>query len=295
MPDLARTQQYQTIARPGGGFAMVALDARESMRALFRDAGRPHEDDDLAAFKRLAARELGQAASAVLCDPGYGSGAIDTMRTEHPGTGLIVAVDRFEEPRYGPLHESRLDERAMDRVVADGGIAALKLYLFWRPDADPHARLEDARRFIDACRRLGVLALIEGVVTSTPDLAGFNDALVRAADEFGRLSPDLYKTQLPTLGRADDATIEREAARITDATGVPWVVLSNGVTDDRFPAAVAAACRGGASGVLAGRGVWRAALSAPDPVVELGAGGRKRLGRIIEVVDAHARPWMDAV
>jgi len=295
MPDLARTQQFTTIARPAGGFAMVALDARESMRALFRDAGRPHDDADLEAFKLLAARELAGAASAVLCDPLYGSEAIDALRAEHPETGLIVAVDRFEEPRFGPLHEARLDEESMERVVAGGGISALKLYLFWRPEADPHARLDDAQRFVDTCRRLGVLALLEGVVTATPDHPGFDDALVRAADEFGRVSPDIYKTQLPTFGRADDATIEREATRISDAVGVPWVVLSNGVADDRFPSAVAAACRGGASGVLAGRGVWRAALSSADPAAELATGGRERLRRIIDAVDAHARPWSDAL
>jgi len=32
---------YESIARPGGGFAMVALDARESMRGLFQNAATP--------------------------------------------------------------------------------------------------------------------------------------------------------------------------------------------------------------------------------------------------------------
>ena len=63
---------YESIARPGGGFAMVALDARESMRGLFRDAGHPDEDHDLSDFKELAAREVAAGASAVLCDPCMG-------------------------------------------------------------------------------------------------------------------------------------------------------------------------------------------------------------------------------
>lgn len=290
MPDRA-APRLDALARPGGGFAMVAIDARESMRGIFRDAGRPDDDDDLRSFKRDAARELGGLASAVLCDPLYGADAADVMRQQHPGIGLIIAVDAFDEPRYGPLREARLDESAMDRAVAGGGVAALKLYLFWRPGEQPATRLDDARRFVERCRELGVLSLLEGVVTAQPGDAGFDDALVRAADELCSVRPDVYKTQLPTFGRGDDETVEAEARRVSDAAGVPWVVLSNGVESDRFATAVAAACRGGASGLLAGRGVWRAALADDDPAAELATGGRERLAELIRVVDEHARPW----
>lgn len=295
MPDRDPPALYDAIARPGGGFAMVALDARESMRGIFRDAGRSHEDEDLASFKELAVHQVAPIASAVLCDPLLGGRAIAAMRRDHPRTGLIVAVDRFDEPRYGPLAETSLDVDAMDAAVAGGGVTALKLYLFWRPDGEPHFRADDARRFVEHSHELGVLALLEGVVTASPDDPAFDDALVRAAEDFGRFAPDVYKTQLPTFGRGDDATVEREARRITDAVGVPWVVLSNGVDADRFVSAVAASCRGGASGLLAGRGVWRAAVSTDDPEAELATGGRDRLSALVDVVDAEARPWRDAV
>jgi sulfofructosephosphate aldolase len=294
MPDRTISALYDAISRPGGGFAMVALDARESMRGLFRDAGRPHEDPDLSSFKELATHRIAPLASAVLCDPLLGQRAIDAMRRDHPATGLIVAVDHFEEPRFGPLSESRLDVEAMDRAVAGGGVSALKLYLFWRPDGDPHFLAEDARRFVEHAHELGVLALLEGVVTAAPGDPAFDDALVRAAEDFGAFAPDVYKTQLPTFGLADDEGVEREARRVSEAVGVPWVVLSNGVDPGRFASAVAAAARGGASGVLAGRGVWRAALTADDPDAELATGGQERLRELVEVVDAVARPWRDA-
>lgn len=282
---------YDAIARPSGGLCMVAIDARESMRALVRDAARPDSDGDLSAFKQLVAREMAPLASAVLCDPTYGQAAMHVLRDEHPATGLIVAVDRFDEPRYGPLRESTLDSDAMALAVASGGVSALKLYLFWRPEAEVHFRKDDARRFVEGCRDLEVLALLEGVVTGDADDPSFNDSLVRAAEQMGALAPDVYKTQVPTFGRADDDIIERESHRVSDAVGVPWVVLSNGVASDRFSSAVAAACRGGASGVLAGRGVWRAALSSPDPAEELETGGRARLQELVDIVDQHARPW----
>jgi sulfofructosephosphate aldolase len=295
MPDRDRSTLYDAIARPSGGFAMVALDARESMRDIFRDAGRPHEDRDLSSFKERSVHRLAPEASAVLCDPLLGASAIDAMRRDYADTGLIVAVDHFDEPRYGPLIESSLDSDAMGRAVAGGGVSALKLYLFWRPDADPHFRADDARRFVERCRELEVLSLIEGVVTSSPDQRGFDDALVRAAEDFARFAPDVYKTQLPTFGRADDDVVERQARRITEAVGVPWVVLSNGVAGDRFVSAVRAACHGGASGLLAGRGVWRAALAVDDPDDELATTGRARLRALVEVVDAHARSCRTAL
>lgn len=286
-----RAPLYEAIARPSGGLCMVAIDARESMRGLFRDAARPDSDSDLSAFKQLVAREMAPLASALLCDPRYGQAAMQVLRDEHPATGLIVAVDRFDEPRYGPLRESTLDEDAMALAVAAGGVSALKLYLYWRPEAEVHFREDDARRFVDQCRDLGVLALLEGVVTGPVDDPTFNDSLIRAAEQMGASAPDVYKTQVPTFGRADDETIERESRRLSDAVGVPWVVLSNGVDSTRFPGAVAAACRGGASGVLAGRGVWRAALSSPDPTDELKSGGRARLQELNDIVDHYARPW----
>ena len=295
MRDRELSTLYDAIARPGGGLAMVALDARESMRAIFRDANRPHEDRDLSSFKRLAVHRVAPIASAVLCDPLLGQDAIAAMRQDHPQTGLIVAVDHFDEPRFGPLSESRLDVAAMARAVEGGGVSALKLYLFWRPDGDPHFRRDDAHRFVEHCHELGVLALLEGVVVAGPDDPRFDDELVRAAEELGRAEPDVYKTQLPTFGRADDEVVRREAQRITDAVGVPWVVLSNGVADDRFASAVSAACAGGASGLLAGRGVWRAALATADPDAELATIGRERLQALVDVVDEHARPWRVAV
>ncbi len=80
---------------------------------------------------------------------------------------------------------------------------------------------------------------------------------------------------------------------MTASLPCPWVVLSSGVSIDDFPAAVEAACRGGASGFLAGRAVWRDAIG-PDPEPALRERSVPRLRRLAEVVDATARPWHEA-
>jgi sulfofructosephosphate aldolase len=71
------------------------------------------------------------------------------------------------------------------------------------------------------------------------------------------------------------------------------VVLSQGVAPDRYPAAVEAACSGGASGMLAGRAVWTATLGADDPTEQLRAHSVPRLQQLGAIVDAHGRPWRE--
>ena len=73
----------------------------------------------------------------------------------------------------------------------------------------------------------------------------------------------------------------------------PWVVLSQGVDPARYPRAVEAACRGGASGMLAGRAVWTATLTADDPRPLLREHSVPRLRELAAIVDEHGRPWRD--
>jgi sulfofructosephosphate aldolase len=68
-------------------------------------------------------------------------------------------------------------------------------------------------------------------------------------------------------------------------------VLSQGVAPEDFPRAVEAACKGGASGMLAGRAVWTPALVADDPTEALRSYSIPRLEELARIVDANGRPW----
>jgi sulfofructosephosphate aldolase len=119
------------------------------------------------------------------------------------------------------------------------------------------------------------------------------DAIVEAARELGAVRPSLYKCQVPLGGRGDQAEIEAWCREIDAALPVPWVVLSQGVDPDDFPRAVEAACSGGASGLLAGRALWTAALEAGDPSELLRGRSVPRLQQLAAIVDAHGRPWRE--
>ena len=120
-------------------------------------------------------------------------------------------------------------------------------------------------------------------------------AILATCSELGGLGMDVYKAEVPMHGQGDPAEIERRCRQMTEVLPCPWVVLSQGVSIDDFPAAVAAACRGGASGFLAGRAVWSDTLSAPNHRTAIEAVSVPRLQRLRETVERLARPWPDAI
>ena len=274
------------LARESGTFAMVAMDQRESLRTMLaQHHSAPVEDEQLVRFKLTVARELAPYASGFLIDRQYGFDEVVAKRLIPRSCGLILAVDVLEQPPGGVVEDTSLEDR-----VEPGPAVALKLLVIWRDDAERPRRLETSRRFVELADRHGVLSVLEGVVRDAPDREA---AIVEAAAELSSVGPSLYKCEVPLRGRADPGEIERRAAAIDAAVACPWVVLSQGVEPDEFPAAVEAACRGGASGFLAGRALWTATLAAEDPTGLLREHSVPRLRELGAIVDAHGRPWQE--
>ena len=80
---------------------------------------------------------------------------------------------------------------------------------------------------------------------------------------------------------------------LTATIDCPWVVLSTGVAPVQFAGLVAASCRGGASGFLAGRGIWASSLATGDPALHLAGPAADGLRELARIVDAEARPWTE--
>jgi sulfofructosephosphate aldolase len=132
--------------------------------------------------------------------------------------------------------------------------------------------------------------VLEGVVRG-PDGFDRESAIVEAARELASVGCDLYKCEVPTHGAGSPDEITAWSRRIDEAVACPWVVLSQGVDPVAFPSAVEAACRGGASGMLAGRAVWTATLAADDPTKLLREHSVPRLRELADIVDRHGHPW----
>lgn len=283
-----------SLALPDGGFAMVALDQRESMRDMLAAAGKPADDDALREFKREGMAALSPYASAVLVDRAYGlPTASDAARPAPrlaPNCALILAADALDQVNGQPVADTDVDPEITPELVGRVGAAALKLLVIWRAERGADHRADIVGRFLTLCREAGVPSIVEGVVRGDwADDSERSNAIVAAAKELGAMGPALYKGEVPTHAGGDSAVVEQRCAEITGVLDCPWVVLSSGVPPDEFPAAVAAACRGGASGFLAGRAIWTAALRADRPTDALRTDAAVRLQHLVRLVRDERR------
>lgn len=294
----ARRPSLGALARPSGALAMLALDQRESLRAMFRSANNVEPSErDVGDFKIAAARALTPSASAVLLDVETGLRPVLDAGAISPGCGLIVAADRLTQAVGGPVEWTETDEAVLaDDAVADVA-AAYKLLVIWRPGREAAGRERTVQAFLQGCRRRGKPGIVEGIVRSPsgePHAPDEHAALVvEAAAELGAFGPDVYKAEVPTLGAAPDDDIAAWSQRLGETLDCPWVVLSNGTPADRFADAAVAACRGGASGFLAGRAIWQASLAAPDVAADLASTAATRLRDLAARIDGVARPWTE--
>ena len=164
LPEQIRSGRYSALARPGGGFAMLANDQRESLRTLLADAGRPAADADVSAFKVAVTRVLSPLASAMLIDPLHGLAAVLDAGALSERCGPTVAADVLVQDRGQPVRATYVDgSLPLHRFVADGA-QALKLLVLWGPDHDRAARTRMVADFVASCERLGVLSVVEAIV-----------------------------------------------------------------------------------------------------------------------------------
>lgn len=298
-PGADRTAALAALARPSGGLAMLALDQRGSLESMFAAAGRPVTNTDLDAFRADVLRTVAHHASAVLLERGYLSrGGITRWPAEGPP--LILAVDALDQEPGAPVRDAQLDREAVG-VAPELGARALKLLMPWMAGADDETHDRQAATvsaFVEAAHAAGLPALVEAIVhggTRPGERRATPDELLDAAARLSR-GADVYKAQVPVHGGETVADVTALAREMTQVVGIPWVVLSTGVPDDRFPELVAASCRGGASGFLAGRAIWSRAVPATTDTSRqaLLAASAADLVRLVSIVDAEARPWTEA-
>lgn len=278
------------LTLPSGGFAMLALDQREALRAMFAERqDSPVTDAQLREFKLRAAAVLSPYASGVLLDRQFAFDQAVAAGVVAPGCGLIAAADRFISDERELVARSEIDEDVDPARVKAQGAVAMKLLMIWRPDEDPAQRRAMAAEFVRRCRSANLLSIIEPVSRPPRDGRDWDReaGVLAAARELGSLGADLYKAEVPLYGAGPEAEIRRRCAELTATISSPWVVLSSGVAHDDFPRAVELACQEGASGFLAGRAVWRTVAGAPDVDAALRRDAATRLQRLAEIVDKN--------
>ena len=245
----AHGDRLAPIATKTGMVCGLALDHRDSLRAVARDRGYPDDDRALRALKVKLAKTLAPEASVVLLDAELGTDAM----TERGDVPLVIPL---EAQGYESLGDGRITLllQDMDPQRAAGlGAVGCKLLLPFRPDLAAMARRQEetAAHVIAACRAAGVLSIIEPIVYG--EVPDFSASVIETARRLARLYPDLLKLQYP----GDAASCRRLSAT---CGSVPWVLLGGGTNEKAFLEQLRDACAGGARGFIVGRTAWDLAL-----------------------------------
>lgn len=313
------------LADDDGHFTMVALDQRPPLIAAIAKAKNVAPDAvtfaDMLAAKRMLVQALSSDASSMLLDPNFAvPAALDILPNR---TGLIVTLEehRFVDTPGGRLSRS-IDNWSVEKIRRMGG-DAVKVLAWYRPDASPEvlAHQKDYVRTVGAeCRRHDIPYVLELLVYPFPDSASHTTDYVESPDKRAELviesvrefakpeyAVDLYKLETPLPGSAlpelSDSAESKAAAREFEAVGsicreagIPWVMLSGGVTPDQFGRVLSYAYQAGAQGFLAGRTIWLDAIQSAFPdeaavLAQLDADGRQRLAALTELTRQNAEPW----
>lgn len=269
MPSAMTTSErrgYQQICGDNGLMMVVACDQRGGMRKVLADtpdAQNQINEATLGVVKAAIVRHLANKASCVLLDAVCAVPYVVDDGVLARGTGLLVGLDAsgWDEDAQG-YRISKLVPGVDARRVRELGATGAKLMVYLRPD-HPQANTVNLDIIRDCIADFAAQDLLLVVEILTYQLPGESDDDYRAAFpglivDSARISVEMGAKvlKLPFPGTPE------ACAEITAlCAGVPWAVLSAGVDHATFIGQVETAMQNGASGVIAGRALWKDCIS----------------------------------
>ncbi len=304
---VGKLRGLQQISDDSGRFTMIAMDQRGSLQKMLHPENpKATSYAEMEAVKLGVTEALAPHASGYLLDPEFGVGPA-VNRFVLPGrTGLLVSLETSGYEKQGNWRLTTLLEGWSVEKVKRLGASAAKLLLFFNPDSPREIvdhQLKIVKTVADECRRLDLAFVCEpmsyAVDTSDEEFAHKKaDTIIRTAEVLSPLGFDVLKAEFPGDPKVtpDPDELRKNCERLTRATKVPWVVLSAGADFDVFRGLVDHACRGGASGFLAGRAIWKDAFREKDPKSQMAYvrnQGVKNFRVLADLAHKHATPWWD--
>lgn len=304
----------------------LAIDQRGSLKKMIAEnSSKEVGDEGIINFKKEISSELTKYASSILLDPEYG---LPASELRHEDAGLLLA---YEETGYDATEEGRLPDLLPNwsaKRIKEANADAVKILLYY--DVDESDEINDQKHaFVE---RVGSECMAEDIpyfleiVTydaKNDDVKSaeyakvkphkVNEAMRVFSDE--RYGVDVLKMEVPVnmnfvegYAKEGEAVYTREEAlnyykEQSEATHIPFIFLSAGVSAEMFQETVRFAKEGGSTfnGVLCGRATWKdsVAIFARDGKEAaqewLQTVGRKNIEELNEAVAASATPWTDKI
>ena len=300
---IGKMRRLQQCSTPDGMFVIVALDHRDDLRRLLK----PIEPESLSyaemvSFKSDVVQVLAPVASAVLLDPEFGAAQAIAVGSLPGNTGLLVTVEASGYSGEATNRRSSLlDEWGVEKI-ARMGASAVKMRLFYHPEARSAAKQEAlVDEVAEACRATDIPLFLEPLsyplsnkVKSLPS-AEKRAVVIETARRLSPRGIDVLKAEFPLDGREEPRRGEWESAcrELTEASVVPWVLLSGGIPYKEFTRQTEIACRCGAGGVVVGRAVWQEAAELRNAAHDdfLHKTATERMVELGDIIAEHGTPW----
>jgi len=301
---IGKWRRLQQTACSAGAFSVLAVDHRGPLRrALADESPDGGTVEALTALKCDIVTQLAPETSAVLLDPETAAGQCVANGSLPGGTGLLVALDTGSTG--DPLNRSTglVENWSVEKAVRLGA-SAVKLLLYYHPESPEAGEREKlVREIARECDQFEIPFFLEPLSCaadgSSKPLAPEQrrTVVIETARRLAPLGIDVLKAEFPI-----DVNVEPQeplwrgaCEELTEVCETPWVLLSAGVSYDVFLKQVRVACEAGASGVMAGRAVWKEAvtLDRHARLAFLRGEGRDRMQRLHALCAALARPFAD--
>lgn len=292
----AERRGYAQICRGDGAMMVIACDQRGGMRSLL--AGTPEAqaaigNDVLGLTKMDITAHLARHAGCVLVDPICAVPGLVDQGVLDRATGLLIGIDAsgFDTTPEGYRISNMVPGVTARRVRALGGTGA-KIMIYLRSDtpAANTANMATLRAAIADYAAEDLLLVVEFLTYALPgETPGAYAAKVPGLIVGGSklcLEAGAKVLKIPYPGTP------AACAEVTALCGtVPWAVLSAGVDHATFLGQVETAMANGASGVIAGRSLWKDCISLDRAVTRdrLETLAVPRLREIEAVIARHFR------
>lgn len=285
---------YQQICCKNKLMMVIAADQRGGMRKVLADepdAQQAIDEPTLGRIKAGIVTHLANKAACVLLDAVCAVPGVVDSGILARDTGLLIGLDAsgWDTDENG-YRISRLVPGITARRVRELGGTGAKLMVYLRADR-PDANSVNMQTIRDCIAEFSAEDLLLVVEILTYQLEGesnvdYAKAFPGLIVEGTRIALDLGAKvlKLPYPGNAD------ACRQITElCNGVPWAVLSSGVDHEIFLGQIETSMNNGASGVIAGRALWKDCISLDPEKLEsrLENVASRRLREIQAILEAH--------
>jgi tagatose 1,6-diphosphate aldolase len=301
---IGKQRGLQQCSSPRGTFTCLALDHRQNLRrALNPQDPTLVPDTALTDFKLEVTAALAGEATAILLDPEYSAAQAVAAGVIPGNIGLVVALEATGYTGDPTSRQSCILPGWSVEKAKRMGASGIKLLVYYHPDSPTAVEIVTfIKKVADECKKFDLGVMLEPL--SYPldpnekklDSDEKRYVVVETARTLTPLGVDVLKAEFPLdTENTDYSAWSKACSEISQASVVPWILLSAAVDFETYLRQVTVACNAGASGIAVGRAVWKEAVAmTPDDRAEfLHTIARERLSRLTALCSALAKPWTD--